>query len=300
MDDKNFDRTLILVCGAARSGTTMLDLMLGNTDVAFSCGEIYAYFRPFRAHHFEPVCSCGDSACRIWTRIGDCPEERFHAEVFDRLGVRFVIDSSKDLRWVLDSNVWAQSADIAVANVLIWKEPMSLAFSHWKRGRPVGSFRRHFLNYYERFLRLGLPFVSVPYGELVSNPTVVLERLHRILGMPYETGREQFWEKQHHHFFGSAGTTSQARTGGSEIRAGENYPDAFVRAFSEFWREPDGDPRLARVIREIRTQDYSRIAGRVPDVPRIESGHRKPVWYYRHSLKAIYRRRFPETAAVLE
>jgi hypothetical protein len=45
-------KALILVCGAARSGTTMLDLMLGNSPDVFSYGEIYALFRPFRTHHF--------------------------------------------------------------------------------------------------------------------------------------------------------------------------------------------------------------------------------------------------------
>jgi hypothetical protein len=68
---------LIMVCGAARSGTTMLDFMLGNSGDAFSTGEIFGYFRPYRTHHFNPVCSCGDVDCKVWQGLADVPESRF-------------------------------------------------------------------------------------------------------------------------------------------------------------------------------------------------------------------------------
>lgn len=300
MHDSNLDRTLIFVCGAARSGTTMLDLMLGNSHEAFSCGEMFCYFRPWRAHHFEPVCSCGESPCKVWAKIGECTEDQFHARVFERLDVRFVVDSSKDLRWVLDGNVWAQDASIPVANVLIWKTPKSLAYSHWKRGRPVGAFRRHFLNYYERFLRLRLPFISVAFEELVSDPARVLEALADNLGMTYEPGLEQFWEKQHHHYFGSAGTTRQARAGESAIRSTDDFPEEFLHAYERFMDSRKGDERLEAVTDEIRERDFSQIRKRVPAVPLIDPGRPRPVWYYRHSLKAIFRRRFPEPAVVVD
>ena len=60
-------KKLLFVCGAARSGTTMLDLMLGNSDDAVSTGEIYAVYRPYRIHHRYPVCSCGDADCSAWS-----------------------------------------------------------------------------------------------------------------------------------------------------------------------------------------------------------------------------------------
>ena len=66
--------TLIKICGAARSGTTMLDLMLGNASDAFSCGEVNARFRPWRSHHFNPECRCGQNPCQIWAEIADVPE----------------------------------------------------------------------------------------------------------------------------------------------------------------------------------------------------------------------------------
>src|SRR4051812_23621524 len=86
---------LVNVCGAQRSGTTMLDLMLGSGDRAFSCGEAYARFRPFEPRHHRIDCACGESPCPVWAQIADLPEEHFHRGVADRLGSRAVIDSSK-------------------------------------------------------------------------------------------------------------------------------------------------------------------------------------------------------------
>ncbi len=98
---------LINICGMGGSGTTMLDLMLGNGNDAFSCGEVYAWFRPWRSHHRSIVCSCGETPCPVWEQIKDSAENRFHSDVCRRLGVSFVIDSSKELRWLTDAQTWA-------------------------------------------------------------------------------------------------------------------------------------------------------------------------------------------------
>ena len=126
-----------MVCGASRSGTTMLDLMLGNSDSEFSCGEIYALFRPYRTHHFNPDCCCGAKHCLVWNKLSKLNESEFHAAALAQTGIHHVVDSSKDLNWVLDSNRWASHQDIPVKNVLLWKQPIDLAYSHWKRGRPI-------------------------------------------------------------------------------------------------------------------------------------------------------------------
>ena len=76
-------KRLVMVCGAARSGTTMLDLMLGNAEDAFSCGEIYALFRPFRTHHFDPECTCGSRDCDTWRQLRAVPEADFHRSVLE-------------------------------------------------------------------------------------------------------------------------------------------------------------------------------------------------------------------------
>jgi LPS sulfotransferase NodH len=82
--EKN-DVTLILVCGTARSGSTMLDVMLGNAPDAFSCGEVSSWFRPYRKQHFQIECHCGQRPCPIWEKIKDIPENIFHASMAKEL-----------------------------------------------------------------------------------------------------------------------------------------------------------------------------------------------------------------------
>jgi len=282
---------LIMVCGASRSGTTMLDLMLGNSDSAFSCGEIYALFRPYRTHHFDPDCSCGQKPCPVWDKLGDVPQANFHREALAQPGIRHVVDSSKDLNWVLDSNKWARRSNIPVKNVLLWKEPIDLAYSHWKRGRPIDYFRRSFLNYYERFLDLHLPFAAVSFNELVNNPASLLKHVCEYANLEWHEGQEEFWNKQHHHVFGSAGTGSQVNQGKSSIRAKEEFPEEFLQAWEALHTEKD--TQLSRVIAALREADI--ISGKEANVgsPPRYTGVVKPFWYYHHALKYAYQKRFP-------
>lgn len=85
-------KTLINVCGTARSGSTMLSLMLGNDSNAFALGEIAAWYRPFRIHHFKISCSCGQDPCPVWQQIQHIDEENFHEKAFEIFGVDFLIE----------------------------------------------------------------------------------------------------------------------------------------------------------------------------------------------------------------
>jgi hypothetical protein len=291
---------IVFVCGAARTGSTMLDLMLGNSPDAFSCGEIYALFRPWRRHHFNPVCACGQLDCSAWRSIDVSDESGFHGSVLRQPDINFVIDSSKDIRWVLDSNYWAQHAGIPVANVLIWKDPIDLAFSHWKRGSPVDYYKRSFSNYYERFLNLDVPFVAIPFRALVNDTEKVLGHLCSVLGMSYESGRERFWEKEHHHYFGSAGTARQVKQGDSRIGMEPEYPEEFLQAYERDLSSGDKGARVQEVVSQLQKYDASTQDELLLRVPNLASGALKPAWYYKHCVKAFVRRFFPERAAVLK
>jgi len=288
--DSNSTGNLVLVNGAARSGTTMLDLMLGNSESCFSCGEIHAFFRPHRTHHFDPDCSCGEKPCPVWESLGKVPEQDLHANILQMPGIEHVIDSSKDLNWVLDSNRWAAGHGIPVVNLLLWKDPKDLAYSHWKRGRPIDYYRRAFLHYYERFLNLNLPFIAINYQDLVGNPSVILKDICDRCGIDWHEGQEEFWNKKHHHFFGSAGTGKQVSEGGSKIGSIKDFPQEFLDAWNATDMAQGTDTRLNRCIEGLQAADINSgtAASGNPTGPAI-----KPLWYYRHALKSLYRKRFP-------
>jgi len=291
-------KMLIMVCGAARSGTTMLDLMLGSSDAAFSTGEISRLFRPFRVHHKNPVCSCGEIDCAAWRGILDGDEPGFHARILQRPGVDYVVDSSKDLRWVLDSNVWGHQNGIPVKNVLIWKDPIDLSYSYWRRGLPIDFYRPAFITYYGRFLRLKLPFIAVNYKELVTQPEVTLRTLCSALEMTFDESQLEFWKKRHHHFFGSAGTRKQVGDKSASIKYNDNFPEEFLEQFEKEESARDNDVEFNSILGALPKHNIGQAGVDLQSKEFLTM--RRPVWYYRHALKALWWKYFPQKKRVPE
>lgn len=284
-----------MVLGASHSGTTMLDLMLGNNDATFSTGEVWAAFHPWRKHHFDPTCGCGAKPCAFWEQLLNLPEADFHHAAATQNGMNNVVDSSKDLSWIIDAASHAARHGMKMHNVVIWKEPVELAYSYFKREWTMEQFRSQYLKYYERFLGTRLPFVAVRFSSLVADPASTVRKLCAITGLPWQEGQEEFWHKTHHHMFGAYKTGKQSRAGSSSIKDSIDYPEEFLEAFDRFSSGMTNDARLMRVVGALESMDIDKVY-----VPRLAaqqtaiSAH-KPLWYYIHKLKRIYHRRFPQT-----
>lgn len=276
--------TLINVCGADRSGTTMLDLMLGNSADAFSCGEVYAWFRPWRKHHFDIDCDCGKKPCPIWSKLKNLPDNKFHATVIDKLQMQFVIDSSKELCWVLDSQVWAIENNFKVVNLIIWKDPISLAFSYWKRKGNLLLWKKKFIRYHKSIIEAKIPFIAVNHNDLSSNPQVKLAEICNAVGMPYFKGKEQFWEKTHHHLFGSAGTRKQVTAGNSVIRASDKFSAEFENHRDFIKKQINSTPAIKRIIDDLRKADVS-LQGSTAQIPAFIPSRPYPYWYYVRKMR---------------
>ena len=294
MTTMNNNATLVNILGAARSGTTMLDLMLGNSDDAFSCGEVYAWFRPYRTHHFNIICSCGENPCPVWKVLKDVPEKFFHKSVIEKMSVKYVIDSSKNLRWVIDSIKWARKNNIKIYNIVIWKDPVQLSYSHWKRGKTNNVWRKNFVGYYSKFLRLEIPFVSVRYSELVQSPSKKLKELCNFIGMDYFPGKENFWQKKHHHLFGSLGVRKQIESGNSRIESDIKYPEEFNVLINSIKQNIEKDTVVKKIITKLNEMEVSKIDPRDFDVNKYDLKLLYPLWYYYDIIKALFRRRFPQ------
>ena len=223
---------LINILGPGRSGTTMLDLMLGSDRESFSLGEVHALFHPFRPHHLQIDCNCGNVACSIWESLRKTDEKGFHARAFEELGVKFLIDSSKFLPWVIDNNLRAGS-NFQVQNFVLYKPFKDYAHSIWKRGESLEDALYRYKLYYRRLNESGLPFRSVLFSELTSDTEATLAKIISITGQNTNEGREQFWRHDHHHLFGSGGVRLQTRAGNSDIRAHNDVDPAFEDAVAK-------------------------------------------------------------------
>lgn len=284
--------TLINVCGEGRSGSTMLDLMLGNGADAYSCGEVYAWFRPWRTHHFKIVCSCGKSPCPEWEKIKDVPESGFHSAASKKLGTEFIIDSSKELCWLVDSQDWARKTEMSVFNFALWKDPIAMAHSQWKRNRPIDEWTQSYVTYYQRIIALGIPFYAVEFGRLSREPQQLLKRMCDITGLGWFDGKEAFWKGEHHHLFGSMGTRKQSVAGDGQIRAEETFSPEFEQAIPEIQAQLDAIPGLAKVVTQLKERDIETVDA--TSLPSFRRPDLMPFWYYERALKRIVRRRFPQ------
>ncbi|GAB4534108.1 MAG: hypothetical protein Kow0063_16860 [Anaerolineae bacterium] len=293
--------TLVNVCGVSRSGTTMFGLMLGNGPDVFYCGEVFARFRPWQKHHFLSKCRCGQVPCPVWEKIGAAPARRFHATVFEQLGVHFVVDSSKDLVWVIDTHRWAATSGIKVLNLLLWKSPINQAYSQWKRGEGLTGWRRAFVSYYKKFLQVGLPFRSVSFNDLVGNPQGKLSRICEIIGMPYFPGKERFWEEQHHYLFGSHGTYEQVAARKSVIRASEDFPPEFEAYVDDLARQIAQDSEVQQILGALQQMEVSNNNDDLGQEARaFEVRSPYPLWYYLMRIRQMICRYLPDRTGIVK
>lgn len=288
-------KTLINILGAGRSGTTMLDLMLGNDEKSFSLGEVHALFRPFRKHHFRIDCNCGNQDCSYWSAVKNLKESKFHAKAFDVFDVDFLVDSSKNLAWVIDTCDWADENHFRVLNIAIYKPLVSYVHSVWKRGEGISAAVDRYKTYYARLISSGLECCTLSFSELVADPKQVLSTLTEISGQPKNLNRDEFWSYEHHHLFGSGGTRNQARKGRSEVKAQEDYLPEFEKHRLEVERLLATDLDIKEITNWFKQNDYKKKnnqlkCGRITGI--------RPGWYYYLKASNIWKKRFPDTATV--
>jgi len=286
-------KTLINICGSERSGSTMLDLIIGNDPKAFSCGEIYALYRPWRTHHFQPTCGCGEE-CEFLREFKSIREGQFHNQLFEKFGYLWVVDSSKDLSWVIDNQKWVIQNQGRVLNLLIWKKPATFSISFLKRGKDLNHWRPIFIDYYKKFLETKLPFVSVCYDDFVNNPQKHLMFICDLLGMDNFDRKMNFWEKKHHHLFGSGGTGKQVLEGSSEIFRRVEYPAQFEKDIKLIEDTLDNDVEITAIINKLKQREIS-IINTSNNAFNYNNFGQKPLWYYKQKIVLKLKRYFPES-----
>lgn len=267
----------------------MLHLMLGDHHSAVAVGEVSSWFRPTKQHHFQLGCACGDLDCPRWAQLREERESRFHRAVAEETGARYVVDSSKEISWLIDTRRWAAKSGMEVRNVFVWKDPVELAFSFWKRRGDLWLWRREFVKYYQRLEQLKLPIATVNLGEALRSPESKIADLAKAVGMNYEKGMERFWEFEHHHLFGSYGVKRQTQIGDSFFKP-PSYPAEFEVHLDELKSGIEEDTEVARLIELLRANDVSE--GQAP-MREVALSHPLPVWYYAQKAKHRVRRYRP-------
>jgi hypothetical protein len=195
-------KKVIFIGGTSYSGSTFFDMMLANSPKGFSCGEVSALFNPYRPHHIDPLCGCGDPSCDIWAKALDAGEEYLYDYLFERFPhLEFIVDSSKSPLWIERQTNRCREKGIDVANILIWKSPEEFFTSCKKRGRSKHWYRA-WANYHRLYWTLVADFKTYTYARLARDPQS-LRYVCEYLGIDYFAGKENYWEREHHTLFGN-------------------------------------------------------------------------------------------------
>lgn len=282
--------SLVQVVGAGRSGTTMLHLILGSAPGAFACGEIYAWYRPWRSYHYEGACRCGAVPCPVMTRIQANPQDKAHAFITQELDAQVVVDSSKDWCWLLDARNYAAREGLDVMTLVVFKDPVSLAHSYWKRGKGLWGWRKVFLNFHNRLRDTGVPFRSIDYHGFVADPGGKLADVCKAVGMEFDPAMVNFWDTPHHYLFGSQGAYEQVRQGRSVIRGSETFKPEFAQHEAEVRARVANDPAVREHLDALRANEVSVAGPLSAEDARATVSRPFPSWYYALQVKHTGRR----------
>jgi hypothetical protein len=190
-----------MIGGTARSGSTLLSLMLGNDPKGLTIGEVINLMRPNGTNERlnDKNCFCSDPNCTFWRDISRAGEKHLYSKVFERRpDINFIVDASKSPLWLKDQLKYSKKKNYEIIPVLIFKSPLHYAYSKAKRGS-LNRWKKGWSRRYQNYFYLLDDFQAIKYEKLASNPATELEKLCRAIDIPYFDGKEFFWKSDHSH-----------------------------------------------------------------------------------------------------
>ena len=194
------NKKLIFVGGNVRSGSTLLNLYLGNKDNSLALGEIYGLFQPLKKAHTNLITQLSDDDER-WKRIIEGGKAKAFKNILKEFPeVDVLVDSSKTPFWV-EYQTKTNIRSFEIQHVLIHKPLEDLAMSFSKRGS-LNSLAKVYVNYHLKWFALFPNSLVVPYKNFVMD-IEARENLCGKLGLDFDMQRENVYQKDHYNFFGS-------------------------------------------------------------------------------------------------
>jgi len=280
------EEKIVFICGTARSGSTILDLALSNEQNRFGCGELYALFRPWKKHHANIECSCGDSRCTVWRSIKDngVREEQIHRHLFDNYDCNVLVDSSKNLNWLIDSINWCREKNIQYVIVAVWKFADELSKSFERRGRD--DWFEKFCQYHYRLDSLGETYITIKYADLVERTDETLQKLCDVVGVSYVESMDVISVSKSHFLFGSGGVRNGMIDNGRLRIEKRSNSDANLNTSLDEISASKYDDVCSMLIEK----DLFRVA---PTYSKKSKRRYKPWWYYQRKARDFMTLRVP-------
>ena len=280
--------TVIFIASEGRSGSTLLDFLIGSHSDVVSGGELIdLQSRGSTRKDGAEQCTCGASitVCEHWRAVNaelrsstgqSIDTLALHspdADVFRRDNValfcaistvsqcHFVVDSSK--RYFRLARLLAiPELDVRVIHLV--RHPGGVAYSHIRTGGRV-SFPSYGLGFSYlrgelRILRVlsGQEHHVVRYEDLVRDPATVLAKLMNWLGLAYEPAQLEWSETEHHSIGGNSMRFARNSTISPDVEWKQKL-GTFRKMLISAVTLPVRQPQIARLVTSGRPTVRSAI-----------------------------------------
>ncbi|MGY6529452.1 MAG: sulfotransferase [Cyanobacterium sp.] len=241
-------KKVVFILGIGRSGSTMLDLILGSNENAFSLGEI-SKLPQMLAKGNTQIASCTEST--FWQDNFSKKEleqlalgmsghrlkpyfplkaERFVRELFgidqifnnysllfEKIKKDVLIDSSKYVSWINNQLSSKEFKTNKIQPILIYlvRDGRAVVNSYLRAypNNTIENRSKIWLKQSQTNIDFYQSFKGtkklIRYEELASNPQQCISNVCSLLGLAYSDEMLQFFKHEHHHIAGSRGTNAQ-------------------------------------------------------------------------------------------
>ncbi len=198
---------VVYIMGSTRTGSTMLDLMLGSHPECFSMGELCLLQKRECGY-------CGKS-CRHWKEYRTkLVKPNYYTTAFTVFKKPVLIDSSKKWRWYKERK--KEDVDIKIIH-LIRNGLDRLKTKKKLEGKIDPKTVMAWVNTHSKCeeIRRKNGGILVKYEDLNKG---ALEQVCEYLGIRYDFRMKEFWKHEHHGLLGS-------KTAYSLVKSYHNKPD---------------------------------------------------------------------------
>jgi hypothetical protein len=194
-------KKVVLISGTSRSGSSLLDLMIGNSNKGFSTGELSRLFRLSLNIHQPRTWDYNDEIINFWNNIKSKGEKNVYNNLFDSFkNVEYIVDSSKNPIWIRNQIKYCKNKPFKLIPIITYKTPIEFAYSLFKRDN-LRFWKKQWIKTYSILFYILNNFITVKYSLLAKNPKNHLELICKKIGIDYFEGKEKFWENNSKIYF---------------------------------------------------------------------------------------------------
>lgn len=199
-------KKVILISGTNRSGSSLLDLMIGNSNNGLSIGEISRLFRPSKNTRISQMIDPNkwgltNEIIKFWYDIKLQGEKDVYDNLFDSFdNLEFIVDSSKNPIWVRNQIKYSKNKSYKLITIITYKTPLEFAYSLFKRNTEK-YWKRQWINQHLILFYIVEKFITVKYSLLAKNPRNHIELICKKIGIDYFEGKENFWNSPSMKYF---------------------------------------------------------------------------------------------------